>query len=157
MLKYFYFSYIVFICFFLANKICCVFPALFYSSVNDTDAPDWLSHWCSDEINQWTNKTTPFTARDVTIFIATSNFEIQNSLSYNISVENARLNYLTTNICPFREQKLLKITLLQLFQWKTHHRLLCQRWVCHCVYFILVHRRAEPGWIGESPMKDWWI
>jgi len=92
-------------------------PALFYSSVNYTDALDWLSRWCGDEINRWRNKTTPFTARDVTIFITTSNFEIRNSLGYNIS-ENACLNYRTTNICPFRQQKLLKITLLQLFQWK---------------------------------------
>jgi len=34
-------------------------PALFYSSVNHTNAPDWLSRCCGDEINWWTNKTTP--------------------------------------------------------------------------------------------------
>jgi len=41
--------------------------ALFNSSVNHTDATDWLSSCCADEINRWTNKTTPFTACDVTI------------------------------------------------------------------------------------------
>jgi len=106
--------------------------------VNDTDAPDWLHRCCSDEISQQRNKTTPFTARDVRIFMATLNFEIRNSLGYNISVENACLNYRMTSICRFRQQKLLKITL--------YAPIVCYaEGGCVTLFTFLVHQRAEPG------------
>ena len=131
--------------------------ALFNSSMNHTDAPDWLSRCCGDEINRWTNKSTPFTACEVTIFIATSNFEIRNSLGYNISVENACLNYRTTNICHFVNKNCLKLHFYNYFNEKTHLSSATPKVGVSLCLLFLVHRRAEPGWIGESPVKDWWI